>query len=231
MGRPLTPPDLLMRSTAIWVPTSAVLPPAAPVPESGWSTPTWSGWPWPNASRHGAGTRIVAPRAPAVADASARNLRRVVLPLHHMSFAQGSSCHRSAIGFLLAAPRHANAFAAVTVMSGKRIDLTYTNPLGRARVHLWRRRDGPPPGKSLQLESARVRAAIEHEVLPGDVARLRAADECAHLAELGGSAEAAGRVLGLALAGDVLDRSPARLRDGRNRGAEPVGVEGPGQEV
>ena len=28
----------------------------------------------------------------------ARNLRRVVLPLHHMCFAQASSCHRSCIG-------------------------------------------------------------------------------------------------------------------------------------
>src|SRR5262249_49632548 len=135
MGRPLTPPDLLMRSTAIWVPTSAVLPPAAPVPESGWSTPTLYGLAWPNASRPGAGTRIVAPRAPAAADVSARNLRRVVLPLHHMSFAQGSSCHRSAIESLLAAPPHANAHVAVTVMSGKRIAPTYTNPLSRARVH------------------------------------------------------------------------------------------------
>src|SRR5229473_7689864 len=98
MGRPLTPPDLLIRSTAISVPTSAVLPPAAPVPESGWRTPTLYGLAWPNASRHGAGTSIVAPRAPAVADDSARNLRRVVLPLHHMFFAQASSCHRSAIG-------------------------------------------------------------------------------------------------------------------------------------
>src|SRR5262245_43394053 len=98
MGRPLTPPDLLIRSTAIWVPTSAVLPPAAPVPESGWSTPTLYGFAWPNAARQGAGTSIVAPTAPAAVDVSARNLRRVVLPLHHMCFAQGSSCQRSAIG-------------------------------------------------------------------------------------------------------------------------------------
>src|SRR5262249_36465740 len=106
------------------------------VPESGWSTPTLYGLAWPNASRHGAGTSIVAPRAPAVADVSARNLRRGVLPLHHMSFAQGSSCHRSAIGFLLAVPRHANTCATATVMSGKRIAPTYTNPPPRARVHL-----------------------------------------------------------------------------------------------
>src|SRR5947209_14803028 len=97
MGRPLTPPDLLIRSTAISVPTSAVFPPAAPAPDSGWRTPTLYGLACPNASRHGAGTSTVAPRAPAAVDESVRNLRRVVLPLHHMSFAQASSCQRSAI--------------------------------------------------------------------------------------------------------------------------------------
>src|SRR5437899_12369769 len=97
MGRPLMPPDLLIRSTAIWVPTSAVLPPAAAVPESGWSTPTLYGLSCPNASRHGAGTSTVAPRAPAAVDESARNIRRVVLPRHHISFAQASSCHPPAI--------------------------------------------------------------------------------------------------------------------------------------
>src|SRR3989442_14680564 len=98
MGRPLTPPDLLIRSTAICVPTSAVLPPAAPVPESGWRTPTLYGLACPNASRHGAGTSTGAPRAPAVADASATDLPRVVLPLHHMFFAPALLRHRSAIG-------------------------------------------------------------------------------------------------------------------------------------
>src|SRR2546428_11996603 len=98
MGRPLTPPDLLIRSTAISVPTSAVFPPAAPVPESGWRTPTLYGLVCPNASRHGAGSSTVAPRAPAAADESARNFRRLVLPPPHMSFAPASSCQRSAIG-------------------------------------------------------------------------------------------------------------------------------------
>src|SRR5499426_3712530 len=137
MGRPLTPPDLLIRSVAICVPTSAVFPPAAPVPESGWSTPTLYGLAWPKASRQGAGTRMVAPIAPAAADESARNLRRVVLPLHHMSFAQGSSCHRSVMrkSSLRCGPR-ACAGGAGTVMTGKRIDPTYTNRPGGARVHL-----------------------------------------------------------------------------------------------
>jgi hypothetical protein len=38
-GRPLMPPDLLMRSAAISMPTSAVRPPAAAAPERGWSDP------------------------------------------------------------------------------------------------------------------------------------------------------------------------------------------------
>src|SRR6266403_3090792 len=127
-----------MQSTAIGVPTSAVLPPAAPVPESGWSTPTLNGLAWPNASRQGAGTSIVAPRAPAVADDNAMNLRRVVLPLHHMFFAQASSCHRSRIECSSLAVRapHAVACGAGTGIAGLRVDPTYTNPLSRARVHL-----------------------------------------------------------------------------------------------
>src|SRR5262249_19574877 len=90
---------------------------------------------------------------------------------------------------------------------------------------------GPPPSESVQLESARARTAIEHKVLPGDVTALGAADEGAHLTELGSGAGAPGRVLGLALPGVVLDRSAGGLRDGRDGGPEPVGVEGPGQEV
>src|SRR5712691_6737160 len=101
MGRPLSPPVLLMRSTAIWVPTSAVLPPAAAVPESGWSTPILYGLACPNASRHGSGINIAAPRAPAAVAERPRNLRRDVFPRHQISFAQGSSCHRSAISILL----------------------------------------------------------------------------------------------------------------------------------
>src|SRR6267143_6643525 len=137
IGRPLTPPDLLIRSTAIWVPTSAVLPPAAPVPDSGWSTPTLYGLACPKASRHGAGTSMVAPTAPAAADESARNLRRVVLPLHHMCFAQASSCQRSAIrsSSLRRAPR-AKACGVGSVVIRRRIVPTYTNLPDRARVHL-----------------------------------------------------------------------------------------------
>src|SRR5262245_59497649 len=95
MGRPLMPPDLLILSTAIWTPTRAVFPPAAAVPDSGWSLPSLRGLAWPNAARHGAGTRMVAPRAPAAETPSATKRRRVVLPLHHLSCAQGSRVHSS----------------------------------------------------------------------------------------------------------------------------------------
>src|ERR1700756_34529 len=57
IGRPLMPPDLLMRSTAICVPTSAVLPPAAAAPESGCSVPTLYGFGRAEAGRPRAGAR------------------------------------------------------------------------------------------------------------------------------------------------------------------------------
>src|SRR6266849_6429336 len=81
-GRPLMPPDLLMRSAAISTPTSAVLPPAAPAPESGCIVPILYGLSWPKAARHGAGTNIVAPSAPAP---HPTRQRRVTLPLYQNS--------------------------------------------------------------------------------------------------------------------------------------------------
>src|ERR1044071_1013471 len=50
-GRPLTPPDLLIRSTAICTPTSAVFPPAAATPDSGCSVPILYGFSAPKAAR------------------------------------------------------------------------------------------------------------------------------------------------------------------------------------
>src|SRR5882724_13274720 len=85
MGRPLMPPDLLMRSTAIWVPTSAVLPPAAAAPESGCSVPILYGLAWPKAACHGAGTSMLAPSAPAAAEPYPINRRRVTLPRYQNS--------------------------------------------------------------------------------------------------------------------------------------------------
>src|SRR6266480_2955863 len=183
MGRPLSPPDLLMRSTAIWVPTSAVLPPAAAVPESGWSAPTLKGFACPNAARHGAGTSIVAPTAPAATAPSPRNVRRVVLPLHHMSFAQGSSCQRSVIGSSLDARG--------CVVSRTRIALYRLPDLTAQEL----------PG----LESARVPSAVDQEVLTRHETGLGAADERAEVAELRGIAEAPGGVRPVAVADDLLD--------------------------
>src|ERR1700758_3422054 len=80
IGRPLMPPDLLMRSTAICVPTSAVLPPAAAAPESGCSVPILYGLACPKAACHGAGTSMLAPSAPAAAEPYPINRRRVTLP-------------------------------------------------------------------------------------------------------------------------------------------------------
>src|SRR3990172_9319040 len=97
-GRPLRPPDLLIRSTAICTPTSAVLPPAAAVPLSGCSVPSLNGLAWPKASLHHAGTATVAPNAPAAAP-NPRNRRRVVLPLYQKSsaWAYFSPVHFSAM--------------------------------------------------------------------------------------------------------------------------------------
>src|ERR1051326_1244566 len=96
-GRPLTPPFLLMRSTAICRPTTAVLPPSAAAPESGCSEPILKGFSAPNAARHGAGMSIMAPIAP-VPQPTKR--RRVALPRYQMSSAHFSSFHFSVMASL-----------------------------------------------------------------------------------------------------------------------------------
>src|ERR1700680_3374517 len=93
-GRPLMPPLALMRSADICKPTTAVLPPAAPAPESGCSEPILNGLSAPKAARHGAGTSIMAPIAP---PPQPTRVRRVTLPRYQMSSAHFSSCHFSAI--------------------------------------------------------------------------------------------------------------------------------------
>src|SRR5258708_20470566 len=93
-GRPLMPPDLLMRSTAISTPTSAVLPPAAPAPESGCMVPSLYGLSWPKAARHGAGTNMVAPSTPAP---HPTRRRRVTLPLYQNAFDPSESFQLLAI--------------------------------------------------------------------------------------------------------------------------------------
>src|SRR5690242_4898745 len=96
-GRPLMPPFLLMRSTAICRPTTAVLPPSAPAPDKGCSDPSLYGVAAPNAARHGAGTSIAAPIAP---PPQPTKVRRVTLPLHQKSVAHASSFHFSDIAIL-----------------------------------------------------------------------------------------------------------------------------------
>src|SRR5215469_11771808 len=103
-GRPLMPPELLMRSIAICRPITAVLPPAAPGPDSGCSEPILYGLAAPNAARHGAGTSIRAPIAPPPQPTSRR---RVSLPRYQISSAHFSSFHFSVIGCSsLAVPWH-----------------------------------------------------------------------------------------------------------------------------
>src|SRR6516225_5590976 len=68
------PPFLLMRSTAICTPTSAVLPTAAAPPDSGWTLPTLYGVEAAKPKRSGTGAEIAA--APPTA-AQRSSLRRV----------------------------------------------------------------------------------------------------------------------------------------------------------
>src|SRR5262249_6309276 len=99
-GRPLMPPELLMRSIAICNPTITVLRRAAPAPDSGCSEPIRNGLAAPNAARHASGTSIMAPIAP---PPQPTRVRRVSLPRYQMSSAHFSDFHFSLIGcsFLL----------------------------------------------------------------------------------------------------------------------------------
>src|SRR5215475_11348689 len=74
------PPALLMRSTAIWTPTKAVLPMIAAAPDSGCMVPILYGLAAPRAEHHGSGeSPVPSPTAPpAAADRSSR--RRVRPP-------------------------------------------------------------------------------------------------------------------------------------------------------
>jgi hypothetical protein len=88
-GRTPPAPDLLIRSTAISMPTSAVLPPEAPVPVSGCYVPILYGLASPKAARHDAEASIGAPNPmalPAALNRSSR--RRVSLALQETSLPQ-----------------------------------------------------------------------------------------------------------------------------------------------
>src|SRR5882672_7028637 len=81
------------------------------------------------------------------------------------------------------------------------------------------------------LERAGVDAAVDQEILAGDVARLDAAQVGAELAELLGGAEAAGRDLLFPLALDLLRGPALLLRSKLGVADQPVGPEAPREEV
>src|ERR1700684_4026744 len=117
IGRPLMPPEALMRSAAICSPTTAVLPPAAPAPDSGCSEPILNGWGAPKAARHGAD-----PAAAPADQGAARDLAAIpdvfgpflVLPLlshrksSHWSCGVGRKTHPASV----AGPGVGNAIVA-----------------------------------------------------------------------------------------------------------------------
>src|SRR6266568_1975679 len=76
--RPRMPPPRLMRSTAICMPITAVLPPNAATPVSGCSVPIRKGFlAWPSAMRHGP---VATPAPPSAAALVASTRRRVITP-------------------------------------------------------------------------------------------------------------------------------------------------------
>src|SRR5215468_10199420 len=163
MGRPLIPPVLLMWSTAIWVPTSAVLPPAAAVPDRGCMVPILYALAWPNALRHHAGTATVAPRAPAAAAPKPRKRRRLVFPLYQndSAWVHCSSCQRSAMGSTL--------LAGIGVVAGHGLEgrvegldgpLDVFFSVGERHVELWAALT-TPRSRSARVKTAwRVRSAV-----------------------------------------------------------------------
>src|SRR5579871_667842 len=80
-------------------------------------------------------------------------------------------------------------------------------------------------------ERARERSAVDHEILPGDVAGLGGAKERAGRAELGWIADPLGRHAGDALGHRLVGRDALALGGRRNGGLEPVGGERAGQQI
>src|SRR5688572_19555098 len=107
---------------------------------------------------------MVAPRAPAVAMPTPRNLRRVVLPLYQMSFAQGSLCHRSAIDCLLSLPAN-------RARSGKVCAPTYTNRSDRASVAATRAQSVIPPAVAPEARPMRTNCARPNWPILRDIRR------------------------------------------------------------
>src|SRR5712691_10328749 len=142
------PPDLLMRSTAISTPTSAVLPPAAAEPDSGCRVPILYGLAWPNAVRHGAGTSIIAPSAPAPAALHPTSRRRLTLPRYQNSSSR--SC----------------AFP-LSVMAKSSLGAVSDTTRSRARATAWRGGDvdrRARRGRDVPNVHPRPAAAVRHNV-------------------------------------------------------------------
>src|SRR6266851_10428526 len=96
----------------------------------------------------------------------------------------------------------------------------------------WRRRIARCSGRCAERsERAGVDAAVDQEILAGDVAGLDAAQVGAELAELLGRAEAPGRDLLFPLALDLLRRPALLLRRKLGVADQPVGPEASGKQV
>src|SRR6267142_439394 len=90
---------------------------------------------------------------------------------------------------------------------------------------------GPPVADPRVLESAGVDAAVDEEILPGDVAGLGAAQIRAQIAEFLGRPEAARRDRLLQIPLDVLDAPALLLRVELGVALQPVGPEPPGEDI
>src|SRR5262245_1446262 len=86
------------------------------------------------------------------------------------------------------------------------------------------------PRRASRSERAWKRTPIHQQVLPGDEAGLRRAQEGAGCAELVRLAEPAGRDDGNAFVLGLLDADAALLRRGREVGFQAVGLELPRQQ-
>src|SRR5216110_2628961 len=96
----------------------------------------------------------------------------------------------------------------------------------------WRRSIARCSGRCAERsERAGVDAAVDQEILAGDVARLHAAQICAELAELFGRAEAARRNRLLDIPPHLLCGLALLFRAELGVALQPVGPEAPGEQV
>src|SRR5574340_945115 len=98
-------------------------------------------------------------------------------------------------------------------------------------AHCMRAAGAAPSWRTAASERARIRPAVEQQVLAGDEAGVGAAQEGAGVAEFGRVAEAAGGIGVHARAAHLLVGLAARLGARHERGLQAIGVERPGQQV